>query len=77
MTPKAHKKLITMTFPEAIKELITGARISRLEWSDNFEYGYKATDGYLSIFTKGKAHRWLVSDGDMEATDWFVLPEQN
>lgn len=66
----------TMTFDQAIAEVIKGKKITRLEWSSNDEYGYRRNE-LLLIHTKGQDHQWLLSDGDMLANDWVVLPEVN
>lgn len=66
----------TMTFGEALIEATRGRRITRLEWSSNEEYGF-IDGGSLMIFTKGSPHTWSVSDGDILATDWCLLPVQN
>ncbi len=63
-------KLGKMEFPAAIKELIGGSKITREEWAGG-EYCL-LKDGYLEIWTNGKFHQWIVSDGDLSATDWLV-----
>ena len=65
-------KPITMSFSDAIGEVLNLKKITRVEWDDCEEYGF-LKDGYLSIHTKGKDHRWLVSEADMMACDWIVL----
>lgn len=65
-----------LTFPEAISEVIKGKKITRLDWDDKAEYGL-IRDGWLMIHTRGSYHQWTVSDGDLEAVDWIVVPESN
>jgi len=72
----AVENRITLNFPNAIQAIIDGGRVTRVEWDDANEYGF-LKDGFLSISTRGSIHRWLVSDGDMLAEDWFVLPVAN
>lgn len=62
-----------MDFPDAMREIMAGHTITRLSWDSNDEYCL-VKNGILSIFTKGALHSWLVSDGDMQGTDWVVLP---
>ena len=64
---------IQMDFPDAMREIMAGHTITRLSWDSNEEYCL-VKNGILSIFTKGALHSWLVSDGDMQGTDWVVLP---
>lgn len=71
--PTSKPNYITMSFPEAIKAVMEGKKISRVEWNDPNEYGL-LKNAYLTIHTKGKDHQWIVSDGDMKSIDWIVLP---
>jgi|TARA_Y100000310_G_scaffold33937_1_gene32084 hypothetical protein len=64
---------ITMSFPDAIKEVINGKSITRIAWGNKDFCLVK--DGWLVIFTKGKFHTWSVNDGDLEANDWIVKEE--
>lgn len=75
MTPiiREQGESITMDFPEAMREVLNKGKVRRIEWPDG-DYGL-LKDGWLTIYTKGKFHTWLVSDGDMEAQDWFVIKE--
>ncbi len=77
--PKKNKVII-YSFTEALAELIKGRRITRLEWGTNDEYGIMR-DGWLMIFRNGKEglkfYQWIVSQADMEAIDWILLPEAN
>jgi len=75
LSPTPTVKSNEMSFPDAIKELINGKRITRTVWNDINdinEYGILA-DGWLTIHTKGAFHKWLVNDGDLMGTDWKVI----
>jgi len=65
-------KPITMTFGDAIGEILNKKKVSRVEWNDTQEYGF-LKDEFLCIHTKGKDHRWIVSEADMIATDWVII----
>jgi hypothetical protein len=74
--PKIQGKAMTMDFPDAIREVIKGNKIARVEWG-NEDYGF-LKDESLGIFTKGRFFTyWNVSQGDMEAQDWIVVKEVN
>jgi hypothetical protein len=77
LTPILRKKRtsITMSFPDAINEIINGKKVRRLSWPDS-DYGL-LKDGWLSIFTRGSFHTWSVNDGDMEGQDWMVINASN
>jgi len=64
-----------MSFPDAIREIISGRKVTRLEWN-NTDCGL-LKDGYLMINRNGFFHQWLVNDGDLLALDWVTLPEGN
>ena len=65
-------KPITMSFGDAMGEILNKKKITRVEWNDSQEYGF-LKDEILSVHTKGKDHRWLVSEADMIAIDWVVI----
>ena len=78
MTPIESADVL-MDFPDAIRKVIAGKRIARVDWK-NADYGV-LKDGYLVIFHKKEGdkladfHKWLISDGDLIADDWIVLPD--
>lgn len=73
--PRQQGKSITMDFPDAIREVLKGNKVARVEWG-NKDYGFMK-DEWLTIFINGKFHTWLISAGDMEANDWIVSKETN
>ena len=75
-TPPKKPQHALLTFPQALNFVIDGKRVTRVDWGNVEEYGF-LKDGWLSIRTKGEIHTWLVSEGDLLAIDWYVLPEGN
>ena len=73
--PRKQGESITMDFPSAIREIMSGKKVARVSWG-NEDYGL-LKDDWLSIYTKGKFHTWSVNSGDLEGEDWFVLKESN
>jgi len=73
-SPVPTKKLVTLSFPDAMKEVIAGKRISKLEWNTNDIY-CKFVSDFLCIYKNGQFSPWHVNSGDLFGTDWFVLPE--
>lgn len=65
-------KTISLSFSDAIGEILNKKKITRAEWNDVEEYGY-LKDEFLTIHTKGKDHRWLVSEADMISVDWIAF----
>ncbi len=75
LSPVEMRKPEYMDFPDAIRQLINGKRIARVEWH-NADYGV-FKDGWLTIFRNGIFHTWLCNDGDLLADDWQVLVDLN
>lgn len=71
--PEKNKDAVTMDFPDAIREIISGKKVTRISWG-NDDYGF-LKDEWLTIYTGGKFHTWLVSQGDLEGNDWTVKYE--
>ena len=61
-----------MSFPEVIKELIAGKKITRIDWDNKESFG-ELKDGFLMIHLDGIYHKWIVNDGDLLSTDWIII----
>ena len=64
------KLSIKMDFGQAMKKVLENKKIARLEWPGHV-YGF-LQEGVLMIFTDS-VHQWIISDGDLTATDWVVV----
>lgn len=70
---KANNKSSTMSFFDAIREVMINKKIHKLEW-ENKEYFSYLKNGILTLHKPdGKDYQWIISDGDMSGTDWIVL----
>ena len=77
LTPEIVPQAMTMSFADAIKAIQTGKRVTRIAWA-NDDYCYlDEKDDYLSIFTKGSNHTWMINSGDLEGEDWIIVTEPN
>ena len=69
-----------MTFEEAVTELKTGAKLTRLGWNDRGAW-ITMHDGYLRIMggvdRDGKLHDLILRDGDIFADDWQSVDSVN
>lgn len=65
-----------MDFYTALRFMMeSGASVSRGEWGDVEYYGL-IRDGLLMLHKPdGKFHQWIVSDGDISASDWMIVGE--
>ena len=67
------EKLRLMTFPDAMKAVISGMKITRVEWPEG-EYGILDTGcNLLCVFRNNKIFGWTVSEGDLMAVDWKIV----
>jgi hypothetical protein len=70
---KKEKPVVMMDFPSAMKEVIQGRKVRRIEWESEEVFVF-LHDKYLSIQYPGKSPSpLLVSDGDLMGEDWIVL----
>lgn len=75
LTPKRKKgQSITMSFPDAIREVINGRKVRRLSWQTESDHGL-LKGGWLTIYTKGDYHTWSINDGDLESNDWIIVKD--
>lgn len=71
---KTKKPPLVMDFFTALREILAGKKITRLEWESEAEYGY-LKDGFLNINHKNddKLHGWHLHESDINAEDWAVI----
>lgn len=73
--PKAEKskKPETISFSQAMSEIIAGRKVHKLEWGDKNYYGFLNGE-WLSLHKPdGKNYKWTVSQGDMMGNDYIVI----
>jgi hypothetical protein len=62
-------------FPDAIKDVLGGAHVTRMAWGDVKTFIIMA-DGFLCIHKSdeddGVLHALMISEGDLTAEDWIV-----
>jgi len=63
----------TMDFFNALKMVLAGEKIHKLEWEDKGFYGY-LKDTLLTLHKPaGTDAYWAITDGDMVGEDYIVL----
>ena len=69
-----------LNFPEALDAILMGAKVTKEDWDDEDIYGFMSTVAYaagnndqLMIHRNGKDHQWILSKGDIEGEDFFVI----
>ena len=79
-SPVPTKKTVSrmMSFPDALKEVIAGKKITKLEWGNPDENVFMK-DGFLCIHHHADPetliHRLMVSEGDLIGVDWMIFSE--
>ena len=65
---------VGVPFPEAMREVLEGKKVTRVEWDDTEAYGY-LNDGFLMIKKTDdkKDYQWIVSEADLKAEDWIII----
>jgi precorrin-3B methylase len=66
----------TISFGEAMKKIAEGSRVTKIEWGDKEIYGFLRA-GILHIHNHEGEHKWMISDGDINGTDYIVLENLN
>jgi hypothetical protein len=63
-----------LDFPAAVSAASKGSKVTRREWDDREAYIVRA-DGFLCVRNPGDPalHALLVSEADLDATDWEVV----
>jgi len=70
---KDEKKIETMSFVQAIQEIVNGRKVSRVEWADKNYYAL-LTEGRIKLHKPdGALNEWVISDGDAHAEDWIAI----
>jgi len=64
---------VHLNFYDALKEVMDGKNITRLEWNDVKVFGSLVNGRLMIMLGDGQLHDWIISDGDMSALDWVVI----
>ena len=63
----------TMDFYEAIKNVLSGKKIHKLEWQDRQFYGLIDNETLKLHKPDGKLYQWIVNVADISGNDWIIL----
>ena len=67
------KESLTLDFPDAIREVMDGKKIFKLDWKEKEFYGVLRNGQLVLHKADGKFYQWIISEGDLFGTDWIVL----
>jgi hypothetical protein len=72
-TPEEVKSQEVMDFPDAMRQIIAGRKVTKLEW-DNPKVFCFLNDAWVSIHKEdGKNYKWMINDGDATGKDWVIV----
>lgn len=63
------KSANTLAFPEAVKRVMEGAKMTRESWKDEGEFIF-LNEGRLRVIREGALYDLIVGDGDLFGVDW-------
>jgi hypothetical protein len=59
-----------MDFPDALRAVLNGERVTKLDWNDPEVYVYLKGE-FLMIHINGEDHTFIIRDVDMRGKDWI------
>ena len=60
-------------FPTAMKKVLEEKKISKKEWKNTKVYGKMKEERLILHKEDGKDYAWIISRGDLEGEDWFIV----
>ena len=62
-----------MDFSTAIKEVVAGKKITKLEWANSNIYGVLKDDILMLYKEDGKFYQWILSLSDIVGDDYIIV----
>lgn len=67
-------KPATFDFPVAVRQVIEGKKITRVEWGNEKIYGFLNRDnGHVMLHKEDGNHDWIMTEGDLVGEDWRTI----
>lgn len=66
----------SMNFYEALKQVVEGKKVTKLEWSNNGIYGFLSNETLMlhgGQVGDNQDHLWILREADIIGTDWVTL----
>lgn len=73
MSPMPKTIKVGIDFPSAIRGIIDGKKITKLEWQNESIYGILKEERLKLHKEDGKFYDWILSQGDLEGEDWIII----
>ena len=68
-----EKKDVELNFYDALKEVMKGNKITKLEWGDKKTYGLLENETLLLCKEDGKKYQWIIRESDVVGKDWIII----
>ena len=74
MSPTKPKvKPAQVDFYEALKQVMTGKSITKLEWGNRNIHGLLKDEHLMLHKTDNRYYDWILSEGDVRGEDWVTV----
>lgn len=73
MPSPVGQALRTMDLPEALRAVLMGQKITKLEWQDERFYVFFRNDRLTLAKPGNTFHDWIISSADFEGDDWVII----
>lgn len=64
---------VSFDFYEALRRIVDGKKVTKLEWKDNNFYGVMENQIVKIHKSDGKNYSWILSNGDVAGEDYVEL----
>ena len=71
-SPVPENATLVLNFTEALNAILSGSKVTKEDWDDEDIYGFIDND-QLMLHRNNKDHQWVLSKGDIEGEDFFVI----
>lgn len=72
-TKKKQEKTTELDFYEALKAMMQGMSVTKLEWGNRNVFGLLKDTHIMLHKADNRYYDWIISDGDVHGDDWIIL----
>ena len=72
-TPNKVEKTKDLNFYEALKAIMGGKSVTKIEWGNRNIYGILKDTHIMLHKADNRYYDWILSDGDVYGEDWVIL----
>jgi hypothetical protein len=64
-----------LNFAQALDAILEGKKVTKEDWNNEKVYGFMEGNEVWIKLEDGKDHTWIISRGDIEGEDYFVIKD--